>query len=103
MINYAILYFSPTKVHTIPASLNTLQFGNQVINRVYHGKYLGLILEESLNWNEHIESLIKQLSKIANPYKVVKHHVEKDNKCNIYFAYTCYMVLKFMGVHVTNT
>ncbi len=101
------VFASPTKLHSIPASLNILCFGNLVINSVHHAKYLGFILDESLSWKEYIESLIKQLSKIANSYKVVRHHVEKDNKYNIYFLHThipkYYMVLKYMGMHVANT
>ncbi len=47
----------------------------------------------------YIESLIKQLSKIANSYKVVRHHVEKDNKYNIYFAYTYSKILYGIEVY----
>ncbi len=82
MINHVILYLPRQQSQTIP-----LHFVNQVTNRIYHAKYLGFILEECLSRKENIESLIMQLSQIANSYKVVIHLVQKDNKYNIYFAY----------------
>ncbi len=59
-----------------------------IIKRVHHAKYLGLILDESLSFKEHIEDLTKQLNKLANSYKIVRYRVENNNKYNIYFAYT---------------
>ncbi len=52
-----------------------------VINRVNHAKYLGLILDESLSLKEHIEALIKQLSKLASSYKSVRHRVKGKCSC----------------------
>ncbi len=42
------IFASPVKLTTIPTSLNSIQLGDTVINRVNHAKYLGLILDESL-------------------------------------------------------
>ncbi len=36
---------------------------------------------------------------IGNSYKVVRHHVEKDNKYNIYFAYTYSKMLYSIDVY----
>ncbi len=59
-----------------------------IINKVHHAKYLGLILDESMSFKEHIEDLTKQLNKLANSYQIVRYRVESNNKYNIYFAYT---------------
>ncbi len=36
---------------------------------------------------------------IGNLYKVVRHHVDKDNKYNIYFAYTYSNMLYSINVY----
>ncbi len=64
-----------------------------IIKRVHHSKYLGLILNEYLNFKEHIEDLTKQLNKLANSNKIVRYRVENNNKYNIYFAYTYSKIL----------
>ncbi len=59
-----------------------------MIKRVHQAKYLGLILDESLSFIEHIDELSKQLNKLANSYKIIRYHVERDNEYNIYFNHT---------------
>ncbi len=70
-----------------------------IIKRVHHAKYLGLILDESLSFKEHIEDLTKQLHKLANSYKIVRYRVENKNKYNIYFAYTYSKILYGIEVY----
>ncbi len=68
-----------------------------IIKRVHHANYLGLILDESLRFKEHIEDLTKQLNKLANSYKIVRYRVE--NKYNIYFAHTYSKILYGIEVY----
>ncbi len=55
--------------------------------RVPSTKYLGVILDENLNWEEHIENLNKLLIKTGNSFKIIKIHVHPDNKTILYYAY----------------
>ncbi len=85
---HCLTYLNGLPPKTVPGYLNTTQLGNMIIKRVHHAKYLGLILDESLSFKEHIEDLTKQLNRLANSYKIVRYRVENNNKYNIYFAYT---------------
>ncbi len=82
------IFAPPAKQSTVHGYLNTIRLGDMIIKRVHHVKYLGLILDESLSFQEHIEDLMKQLNNLSNSYKIVRHRVENNNKYNIYFAYT---------------
>ncbi len=82
------IFASPFKLKTVPGYLNAICLGDMIIKRVHHTKYLGLKLDESLSFKEHIDELSKQLNKLANSYKIIRYCVEWDNKYNIYFAYT---------------
>jgi hypothetical protein len=93
------IFASPAKLKTVPGYLNTIRIGDMVIKRVHHAKYLGIILDESLCFKEHIEDLTKQLNKLANSYKIVRHRVENDTKYNIYFAYTYSKILYGIDVY----
>ncbi len=44
------IFTSPSKLKTVPGYLNTVHFGDKMIKRVHHAKYLGLILDESLSF-----------------------------------------------------
>ncbi len=93
------IFASPAKLSTVPGYLNTIWLGNIIIKRVHHAKYLGLILDKSLRFKEHIEDITKQLNKLANSYKIVRYRVENNNKYNIYFAYTYTKILYQIEVY----
>ena len=71
----------------IPNFLDNLTIENYTIPRVPSAKYLGVILDENLNWEEHIEHLNKSLTKTGNSFKIIKHQVHPENKHVLYYAY----------------
>ena len=75
------------KNKTVPPYLNKLTFNNITIYRETYTKYLGVILDEELNWKDHIDSLACALTKICNSFKIIKHQVPTPNKINLYYAY----------------
>ncbi len=50
-------------------------------------KYLGLTLDEHLNWQEHIKDINISLTKIGNFFKIIKHQILESNKLLFYNAY----------------
>ncbi len=58
-----------------------------MVEKVRSTKYLGIILDENLNWEDHIDNLIKCLIKTGNSFKIIKHRVHEKNKKVLYNAY----------------
>ncbi len=71
----------------IPAILDNIKIDDVLIRRVPSATYLGVILDENLNWEEHINSINKTMVKISNSLKIIKNHVAPDNKMLLYHAY----------------
>lgn len=78
--------FSHNNLNT-PKCLNSLTFNNITIKRVKSTRYLGVILDENLNWNDHIDTLTSSLIKLCNSFKIIKHQVPDKNKINLFYAY----------------
>ena len=71
----------------IPESLNNIKLDNVLIQKVSSNKYLGVTLDENLNWDEHIDSLNKCLAKTSNSFKIIKKRVHEENKIVLFNAY----------------
>ena len=93
-----------TKNMTVPNYLNSIKINSEVISRVQSAKFLGIILDEKLKWDEHIKQLLETLTKITNAFKIIKHYVPRNKKPMLYFAYIYIpeysMVLKCMVLHL---
>ena len=50
-------------------------------------KYLGLIVDEKLNWHQHINELEKTLVKTVKAFRLIKNWLPKKLKLQIYYAY----------------
>ena len=49
-------------------------------------KYLGIILDDKLQWKQHIMKLERDLVKITNSFKIFKNFVPESEKRKLYFA-----------------
>ncbi len=76
-----------TRNKIIPEFLNNIQIEDTVIPKVPSAKYRRVILDENLNWEEHIENLNKLFIKTGNSFKIIKNRVETECKILLYYAY----------------
>ena len=71
----------------IPNILNSVTVNGTKISRVSDSKYLGLILDDKLNWSKHIDELNEKLSKTVQAYKIVTSFINTRAKYMLYYAY----------------
>ena len=71
----------------IPEQLNSIKINSENIYSVDAVKYLGLTVDDKLNWEKHAEELCQKLTKTINAFKIVKRYIPEDRKMNLYYAY----------------
>ena len=109
------IFHSPKS--NIPVQLNSIKINPNEINqakdkkiktitikREKQSKYLGLHLDELLNWEYQIcdldEGLLPKLTKINNSFKIIKHYIPENNRMlmfTAYFASKLYYGLELIG------
>ena len=82
-----ILFLKPSKVDDIPLKLPDLNINNINIKRVNSMKFLGVILDQHLNWKEHLKLIENKTSKCIGIMHRAKYLL--NHKClkHIYFAF----------------
>ena len=81
-----VFFHKPRKKKDLPSNLPVLKINDTVIKREQSLKFLGVIIDENLNWKNHIDLLVNKISKnIGILYKASKL---LNFSClrNIYFA-----------------
>ena len=76
-----------TKNMNIPDWLNNIKINNNTIKRVHSARFLGIILDEKLKWDDHVKQLSESLTQIINAFKIIKNYVPEDKKRMLYYAY----------------
>ena len=71
---------------TIPNLPDKIKFLNQELNRTPHIKFLGVILDENLTWNNHINEICNKLKRLFHIFYNIRHLLSKDNIKTIYYA-----------------
>jgi len=68
-------------------SISTIKVNNNIINRVYKFKYLGVWLDPSLNFNEHYNTVINKVSHKIKFLNGVKRYIPQSVMPVIFNAY----------------
>ena len=48
--------------NTTPRNMISIKIGTENIQRVSHAKFLGIIIDETLNWGPHIDYVAKNIA-----------------------------------------
>ena len=77
-------------------SLFNIQIDGVVVDRVHVTKFLGVLVDDELTWNNHITSVCKNISKNMSMLYKVKHILNSNSLytlyCSLllpYFSYAC--------------
>ena len=84
--SYYILFHNP---HQKQISINfpeKIYIGNVHIDRAKSTKYIGVIIDEQLNWGEHINKVCNSLVKLFGIFYRIRHFTNSDLARTIYFA-----------------
>ena len=71
----------------MPQQLNEIETEFMTIMRVKSFKYLGLTLDETLNWNEHVNELCKSLIKYFVIFNHIKYKITPVVVRQLYYAF----------------
>ena len=71
---------------TIPNQPDNIEFHDQQIKRTSHIKFLGVILDENLTWNLHINELCSKLKRLFHIFYNIRNVLSKDNIKTIYYT-----------------
>lgn len=82
----------------------TIEIDGQEVSRVDSVKYLGIILDEHLTWNEHMKKIAPQLKAAAGLIYRLRKTLDQDKLKLLYYAYfhshMCYLS-SFWGISNT--
>lgn len=60
---------------------------NLQIKQCHSAKYLGVILDENLNWKPHIQYLHKKLSRSVGIIAKMRHYIDRKNLIALYYVF----------------
>lgn len=78
---YTIFYGNKNRTYDI-----TIKINDHVLKRTRCTKYLGILIDENLNWSEHIDSLYYKLLKYVGIFYKIKHFLTTADLVKIYYG-----------------
>lgn len=63
-----------------------IKYGNTTLKRVTQTKYLGVIIDENLNWKPHIKKMTSNIATIAGIFKRIGKYIPTAHKRQLYYA-----------------
>lgn len=79
--NYVVFRTSQSNIDTSTISIN-----NENIDLVRSVKFLGIFIDENLNWQAHMEYLLKRLNSVSYSMRVLKQYLDESTLKTLYFS-----------------
>ena len=78
------LQFRPKNSYDIDIKISC---DNRLIKEIKNTNFLGLDIDSSLSWKNHIDQMMFKLNRACYAVRYVKHFMSKDTLRTIYFSY----------------
>ena len=65
---------------------NQIEFLNQHIKRTSQIKFLGIMVDENLTFNEHVNDICNKLKRLFHIFYNIRDYLSKENIKTIYYA-----------------
>jgi hypothetical protein len=76
------------KINTNTSDIfQTVHFQDSSITSCSHYNYLGLVVDENLNWQLHLKKVCSKLSSFAYIFRKVRYHINANTLKQLYYAY----------------
>jgi len=79
------IVFKPKRTN-VDGIINTMELGNKIIHRVTTTKFLGIHIDDELEWGEHIDYVAKKISSGSYAIRSAKRYLSVANLRSIYFC-----------------
>ena len=84
-----LFFHKPSAWDSIPLGLPTITFSSVKIKSESSVKFLGVIIDENITWNKHIELVENKISKaIGILYRASRYLDKKKSKKHIFLLYS---------------
>ena len=81
------LYFIKNVRDNIPLKLPDFKIANNSIEKTTSIKFLGVMIDENITWEDHIHTIEKKLAKNLGLLYQAKHILDNESLQTIYFSY----------------
>jgi hypothetical protein len=75
--------FTPTKVVHVPL---TIEYKNILIEEVITTKFLGMHIDNNMNWKKHIYHILPKLVSVCYVIRTLHNSLNSEALCMVYFA-----------------
>ena len=82
-----LFFHKPSACDSIPLRLPTIIFNSIEVKRESSVKFLGVITDENITWNKHIELVENKMSKNIRILYRTSHYLDKKSPKSIYFSF----------------
>ena len=76
-----------SNIPSVRKRINNIYIDGTQIDTVSHTQFLGVIIDNKINWNEHIKYTCKKRSKSVGIFWKIKNKVNKKTLINLYYTF----------------